>query len=386
MFGVSFCSFFTNVYANHSLIDADYSWFVLFTIFLSYAASLIVLGADSVLLRYAKVIDGCIVISRNLLHAVIFSSLIGVLIFSFLAFSPYGFEVQNYEKIWFVAAIVLSSCLLLLSSVFIRLKKKYATAQFALNGWRILVFSFFSASFFIVVKTDRFIVEIFYSVSMILLASIFLIYSFRHIKINVVDGKETRIELFKFQFGSVIALAYFAVLSSFDRQLLSDQVSISDFNNYAYAIMLFTYPIGIIANYIGYKEIIEIKSGARVQVLYVALRLCLVGIVFFIFYSIILYIFRNLLKVHFAIDVWLASLAITSIRMAYSIYSAKFGAVASASDMLYANVSSIFIITILLVFATKYPSIRVICLLVPLGYFTRLLIVHMFLFKRKLLR
>jgi len=354
MLSSSFCTFLSVYLIKNMATDGIFSLFVLLQIYIGYSVTLGALGSDNVILRYVKIDGFVLTISKTLMWSYIRSYLLSFILFMVIGrFMFENFDVDNYYLLLiFVFGAALHSL-----SMWFRLVGNYTKSQIVLNGWKLVFLSIIFLSFYNGISIEKNFIVVGVLISMFLFI-VYALNAFRNIKINIVS-KITQNEgrYFKLQLTFVISLLFFAILGSYDRVALKDHLTVNEFAEYSYLVTLLLFPIGIIANYIGFKELIEIKKGKSINLTRKSTQAALCAVIIFLIYTCFLYMSNDYLKIKFDFFIWVAVLIIVLCKVPYSFSSAILGAKGEAKDLNIINALSLVAILASCYFTWLYGNV-----------------------------
>lgn len=344
MLSSSLCTFLSIYFLKNAATDSIFSLFVLLQIYIGYSITLGALGSDNVVLRYAQIEGVELTLDKALISLYIRSLLLSIIIFIIIGrFMFSGLDIASYYVLLlFIFGSIASSL-----SICFRLVGYYTRSQIILNGWKLafLVLIFLCFVNGISIKQELMFL------GLLLSMLIFIFYGlnvFKSIKVNVVaTSTKSKKEYNKLQFTFAISLLFFAILGSYDRVILKDHLSVNEFAEYSYLVTLLLFPIGIIANYVGFKELIEIKKGKVFNLTDETIRGAFYTAVIYLLYTCFLYVFNDFFKIKFDLFIWIAILIIVLCKVPYSFSSAIIGAKGQAQDLF--KINNISIISILVV-------------------------------------
>lgn len=366
---VSFSIFLINVIAKNNLSNEVYSWFVIYFIYIGYVSSLGFSSSDNVFLRYVVIDNSTIIVESSLLYFMLGSFFIAGITLYFFGFYIIGdYGIKNL--VYYVIPFILISFLFFLS-IIERLGERYVTAQFIQNGWKVIFLFIFGALIVSGYEISN------YNIAICLVLSVFLlfIYSMSKKKCKWIKSTKKSLkihEIFFTQIAYLLSSVFFLIMESMDRLVLKDKMDALQFSEYAYLIILFLYPVNIISNYIGYRELIQIKKGKEIKLIASVIKLTIMAVFFYLCYTFVLFLLNPLLQFQFDFAIWIAILIIVAIKMPYSLLSALLGGKAESKDLLKLNIVNLlflmFFITLISYYPNKYLAIYSISFLWFLRY------------------
>ncbi|WP_434926544.1 hypothetical protein [Shewanella sp. HL-SH2] len=336
----------TNVVLKNYTSPEVYSSFVIVQIFIGYVFTLGFLGADSVLLRFSTLVRNKIEVDFILLLQLLISWVLACFCFVFFVGDYIGLKYTY--SIYFLIFIIIS--LVFLCSIITRLKSEFFISQFYLNSWKIAFFLLVLIAFFIdsYIGVDALVnyVVISFSVSLLFcLKDVFRLFT----DVLVIPNESSSFKNIVFQYSFFMSFVFFAVLGSFDRVFLEGILTDKEFSEYAYLITLLIFPLGIISNYIGYKELVSFKAGKEINLVDSLRRIVLFSSILYVFYSVILYSVKDLISLDFDFKVFFAAFIIAICKVPYSLLSSIMGAKSSSNDILKINHMSLGLLSVVCV-------------------------------------
>ena len=371
MFLGSVSSFLIQIVARAQFSDELYSWFALYILFIGYLGTLSFMASDNVLIRYTNIQDEALAVPKKLGVQLFVSwcvaGLVLTIIGQFLIKKTSLFGVYDYTLPFIFVSITV------VFSIYHRLKSEFFKSQLYLQYWKPV---FLVALLIFVALKFEFSKQL---VQGILLGALFIVmfiaalnFNKIHKSVIFVDAKEKSSEYINMQFGYILALLYLAFSGSLDRLILADNLTIKDFANYAYMVTLLIYPIGLIANYIGFKQLVYIKQGIAVDVRQKMLKLSLFGGGLYLFYSAALWLISP--YIHLEIDpiIWAAVFISVIAKMSYTVCSAMISAKAVAKEIKNMNYISMLILIIVAAISYQYPNKYLVIYLISFLWATRI--------------
>lgn len=354
----SFSMFCINVIAKKTLPSDIYTWLALYLIYIGYLGTLSFFASENVLIRYSVINEGVIFIQRNLLFQM--SIAWGG---AFVIIPAVGSWVSNNNEVgilFFYAPFLFFSTTVLFSIIY-RLVGSFFVSQVILHGWKIfflIIFTILSVCEEVVTSNVVAIVFIISAAIMAFLAIVYF-YASKNIVIRVVESVYSIKEITSLQYMFFLSFVYFAILGSADRIILSGHIEPILFSEYLYLITLLLFPINIITNYVGFKELIYIKRGKLVGISNEIYKSITVTLLLYMSYSGALFLSKNVLSINFDLYVWGAVLIIVACKTPYAIYSSILGAKGNTVDIRSVNYISIFVLLVVCVITYLCKDIHV---------------------------
>lgn len=336
MLGSSFFTFLTIVLIKNTSGPEVYSFFALLQLYIGYLFTAGYLSSDSVLIRYTIIDDRVIKFQVSVLKQLLTSWLFAAMILPLVGFFVLSNDYINYLILLSLFFVVTA---LYAVSIIERLSSRITSSQVALNLWKIIVFLGFVVVWYFEIQLDELLVQL------VVLSGLFLSLIISTAKYGGSVKKETSViesniddsNIYRLQYAYLVSIVFFAILGSFDRVLLQFSMDVSLYSEYLYFVTLMVFPIGIIANYVGYKELIDIKKGKDIDLNRSVSYAVMVSVSLYLVYSAFIYSFRDILNVEFDFFIWLAVFLIVLFKMPYSYLSAIIGAKGNSKDLIPVN-------------------------------------------------
>lgn len=371
MFLGSVSSFLIQIVARAQFSDELYSWFALYILFIGYLGTLSFMASDNVLIRYTNIQDEALAVPKKLGVQLFVSwcvaGLVLTIIGQFLIKKTSLFGVYDYTLPFIFVSITV------VFSIYHRLKSEFFKSQLYLQYWKPV---FLVALLIFIALKFEFSKQL---VQGILLGALFIAmfiaalnFNKIHKSVIFVDAKEKSSEYINMQFGYILALLYLAFSGSLDRLILADNLTIKDFANYAYMVTLLIYPIGLIANYIGFKQLVYIKQGIAVDVRQKMLKLSLFGAGLYLFYSAALWLISPYIYLEIDPIIWAAVFISVIAKMSYTVCSAMISAKVVAKEIKNMNYISMLILIIVAAISYQYPNKYLVIYLISFLWVTRI--------------
>lgn len=293
----------------------------LYLTYLGIIGSLGFLGFDQVYLRLAKIQDSKSSVGKNI---------VGVILLLMLLI-PFGFATYfaRYEHLnfWplYLSGLAINAIMLGFNAN--RLQKKFSIAQVFKNSYKLL---FLIGAWFVLValKKDIPISKLFYYASLLLAASGFLAFISFWRNTQIENTRIMRVFLFAVSFGLNISLI--TALGYGERILIADKIDQETLATYFYYLTIFLFPLTLLQEYVGFKELIYFKEKVVKQVVYSKI-VQLIGLGLLTYFLIITVVwidngrFLNVsLSEDYLLIAWMSILGLT--KLVYSLFSAILGA------------------------------------------------------------
>ena len=346
--------------------------FSLYLTFIGIIASFGYLGLDQVFLRLSKRIDNKIVIGKDLYIILIF-----VLFFSPIMLSFY-FN-SRYEQLPFYLMLIsgISVNAIILAYNFFRLQKKFILSQSFKAGYSVMFLlgiSLFSVLFSFGLK------EILILTTTVLaifgLATLYFVFG----KIEI-QNKKTK-SLFSFFISFFINIGLITLIGFGERILIANELGEETFGKYFYYSTIFLFPLTLLQQYIGFKELVFFKDKLERRLILKKLaRVFVFGSVMIICLIILVKIDGGfLLNVDIGNEKMLITLLCVFglVKVCYSLFSAIIGARGEFRDIYLINGATVIFSTLYLVYiySTEITVNKIIIGLI-LVYIIRSLIIHL---------
>lgn len=226
-----------------------------------------------------------------------------------------------------------------------RLQKKFTRAQWFKNAYKIL-FLIGAWLCLCVLKTLSSISDLFYYASLVLLGcGLVGLISFLR---NTQAGTSTHSQLLRLSISFGINIGLITALGYGERILIADKIDEQAFATYFYYLTIFLFPLTLLQEYVGFKELVYFKEKIDKQVVYTKI-LKLIGLAVLTYTMIILVIYidaNRFLRVDLAKDAGLiACMSVLGlVKLVYSLFSAILGARGEAKRINLINFVSVIII------------------------------------------
>lgn len=314
----------------------------LYLTYLGIVGSLGFLGFDQVYLRLAKISN-----SKSEIGLDIYSILFALMFLVPIAFASY-FARYEYLKFWELYVSGLSINAIMLGFNANRLQSKFTIAQVLKNFYKLM---FLLGAWFILIVIDKpnSIRDLFYYASLIMLFSgaLSLISFWR--KTEFKFERSTKLLQFSVSFGLNIILI--TMLGYGERILIADKIDQQTFATYFYYLTIFLFPLTLLQEYVGFKELVYFKEKVNKQVVYKKLkRLLLLGLFTYALIIIVIWIDDSrFLRVDLTKDfVLIACMSILGlVKLTYSLFSAILGARGESKSINFINKLTTLIIAVL---------------------------------------
>lgn len=366
MFAGAVSLFLVNVIAKKTFDSEGYASFVIYLLVISLLSTLSMLGFENVLLKDVIVDRGTPIVSIGYIKYALAMTLVSLFLYLITIRGIYNFS-YHVTVSHLLYLISFSACTFL--STLLRLRENFVEASLMVNLWKILLFILF---FLVGVGGLDFSESLYFIPSIVLVViSFFCFFYYRgKFKVEIFGSLNFRNVGFM-HVGFLLGLLYFSGLNSYDKFILEKQLKASDFAEYAYFLSIMLYPINIVAAFVGYKELVDVKKGGFTELGRSLSTIVLKTFIYFSLYSVFIYSISDYLAMRFYLDLWFLILLFVLIRMPYSLLSAVIGV---KSDSYFLVVVNFIFISALVLFALVVyfaKSFYVAVSLVTISYLVR---------------
>lgn len=345
MLGAAFCMFAINVIGKNNLSPEAYSQMAMDLIFLGYLGTLSFLGADSVFIRKSKVdAVGKIQCSRELFVSMGVSCIAAWVVFPILGVSFIDLGGASISSVWKYILLSFLVPFFMIVSTMLRLCGDFIAAQIILNLWKPI---FLCALLYCVLFN-----EIQSEIGGLIIAALFIGavvacgLFYKRVDIEVDRCSDSLKGMFQLQYSYLLSFVFFAALGSVDRVVLSGSVEPAQFAEYIYMVVILVFPINMISNYFGYKELVRVKQGYVLEAFEKSTKLIPLALCLYLVYSLLIYFLKDLIGLELNFYVWVSALVIVVCKMPYSMFSAIMGGVGNSTDINNANYISLISLAI----------------------------------------
>lgn len=314
----------------------------LYLTYLGIVGSFGLLGFDQVYLRLAQVNNSKPSIGINVLLIILF----------FMLFAPIGFATyfNRYEHLnfWqlYVSGVSVNAIMLGFNAN--RLQKNFSLSQGFKNSYKIL---FLLGAWLVLIVLERTmpISRLFYYASLLILVSGFFSFISFWRSTQIVNIRNSRVLLFAISFALNIALI--TALGYGERILIADKIDQETFATYFYYLTIFLFPLTLLQEYIGFKELVYFKEKVDKQVVLAKIKkLITLGLMTYFLIIAVVWIDNNrFLNVSLASDymliAWMSLLGL--IKLVYSLFSAILGARGETKSINLINIITTLLIALL---------------------------------------
>ena len=297
------------------------------------------LGFDQVYLRLVNVN-----IPRPSIGTNVYILLLALMLLVPIGFAAY-FTRYQYLDFWqlYISGISINAIMLGYNAN--RLKKEFSIAQGIKNSFKVL-FLIGAWWMLFVINNNIEISSLFYQASVVLLlCGIVSFISFLR-NTQVKKSSSSRITLFAISFGLNIALI--TVLGYGERILIADKINEETFATYFYYLTIFLFPLTLLQEYVGFKELVYFKEKIDKSKVYSKVaRLFGLGMITYLAIFMVVWIdagrFLNVnLSDDYILIAWMSLLGL--VKLIYSLFSAILGARGKAKDINTINIVTAMLI------------------------------------------
>ncbi len=354
-------------------LPTDFNTFSLYLTYIGIITSFGFLGFDQVFLRLSGVTNKSkIQIGRDVLVWM----LIVLLAAPFLIAIYFS---ERYENLHFIPLCVtgVSLNIVLFAYNTFRLRKQFITSQLFNSGYKIAFFIGILILYFILSKSSIIFLINLTSGILLVLGVMSIIFLFKYIESS--SNKTSSLTHYFFSFSTNLALL--TLITYGERILIANELGEDVFGKYFYYATIFLFPLNLLQQYIGFKELVNFKE--KVDGIFVKRklkRIFFIGVgVLSLIIIIVLIDNGNLLvislKEDFTLVVLLSIFGI--IKLTYSIFSAILGAKGNFRDIYVLNLFSFLLIvaSIGILFLVKF-SLNIIIIALCFIFIFRILYIY----------
>ena len=275
-----------------------------------------------------------------------------VLLVALMLLTPIGFAsyFARYEHLnfWqlYISGVSINAIILGYNAN--RLKQEFSIAQGIKNSFK--VFFLIGACWkLLVIKNNIEISSLFFQASILLLfcGGVSFISFLRNTQVN--KNSSSGITWFAISFGLNIALI--TVLGYGERILIADKINEETFATYFYYLTIFLFPLTLLQEYVGFKELVYFKEKVdKAKVYSKIVQLIGLGIVTYLAILLVVWIDNGrFLNVNLANDyiliAWMSLLGL--VKLVYSLFSAILGARGKTKGINTINIMTALLIGVL---------------------------------------
>lgn len=360
----------------------DFNSYSLFLTFIGIVSSFGLLGFDQIFLRLSKIESKQITINSDILFFLILAAFIAPTLLSYYFYSIHTADITIYQ---FIVTGIGINVIILTYNIF-RLTEQFSKSQIFKNGFKVSALVF-TVTFVLVLKSEISIFNIidFITLAIVLFALSGVWFLYKNIKIV----KKTTVNLFNFFLSYSINLAIITALGFGERLIILENISENDFGKYFYYATIFLFPLTLVQQYVGFKELVGFKLKVNRTVVNKKIKKIVLLGTLLIIIVIVAAIIDNgyFLQVDFITDFWLITvLAILGlVKLVYGLFSAILGAVGIVKEIYLLNLFTAVFILICLsyLFFIKLNLVTITTSLVLVFLFRSLYIYYSYVIKSK---
>jgi len=320
-----------------------FNTYTLYVTYIGIVASFGLFGFDQIFLRLAKIDRTKIIIGKDVFSLIILS-LFFVPIFYSVYFSS---EYQNLNFLSLFISGISINAIIMAYNLF-RLKKRYITSQIFKSGYRV-AFLIIILIFYLVFSNfqNTNIIKSFAGI-LFLFGSISVISIFKYIK----TSKKKTPDLFNFFLSFSFNIAIITLVGFGERILIANELGEDSLGKYFYYSTVFLFPIMLLQQYIGFKELVNFKEEvSKKKVLSKLKTISFLGAGILLAILITVFVdaerfFEVDIQNDLTLIILLSVLGIT--KLFYGLFSAILGAKGSSKNLYIINILTLLIILILL--------------------------------------
>lgn len=337
------CNFLLILFLKKFLPETfnDYS---LYLTFLGIIASFGFFGIDQVFLRLSSDQKGKVSIGKDLFILMLIAFFLIPVVIAFY----FAFNYSTLSNINLILSGISINAIILVYNVF-RLQKKFVISQVFKSGYRIAFFIGIFILFFAALGTLENI--IFYSTMALSVMAIFALFL---IKNKIIVNNLKTAYLYKFMLSFSLNLAVLTLIGFGERILIANEIDKDTFGKYFYYSTIFLFPLTLVQQYVGFKELVFFKEKIDKSLIVKKLKKIIsIGIFILVLIFLIVIIDNNyFLEIDLRADklliVLLSSLGL--IKLLYGLFSAILGAKGNYKDIYLLNFLSVATILLILLF------------------------------------
>lgn len=312
--------------------------FSLYLTFIGIIATFGYFGIDQVFLRLSKLKEGKVYINRDIL----------LLLLMFLVLSPLLIGLYFSEKFsglnfYFLLITGISINLIMLAYNSLRLIKKYSSSQIFKSGYKLFFLTL--AALFLIFEDISIEIVLLYTTTVLALFAVFA--SFFLNKIIIKKEKKTS-DIVNYALSFFLNISIITALGYGERIIIINEISEEVFSKYFYFITIFLFPLTLLQQYIGFKELPVFKEGFKKEELFKKIKIVFfLGLLTAFIVLIVVFVDNGrFLEVNFLEEIGLISLIIFLgiVKLIYGLFSALLGALSSYRDLYIINLFTFVII------------------------------------------
>ena len=324
----------------YKLMEPDqYGLYALFITFLSVVFSFGLLGAEQTFMRTCSIKDGRVSINKNLVILLFICFLTGPAVLALISSLVFMQEFSSVE----LYLVAIAAVMVMFGYNYQRISGRFVESQLINNFWRLcILFSLLAGSVF---DFDFNAIAVWIVVGLITSSCFFLYRFFQGKNIEIVNNNNDIVFVSKLSFSFLFSMGVLTALNFFDRYLVGAKFDLKMFGDFFFLQNVFVYPFVLIANYVGFKELVEYKKKFDINIFKQRLMLLIVvaPIVSCLYVAVVCFSDHFLsLEFGFLSFIWLIIPLVLFgyTKLLYSYLSAAMGAKGKTSHIFVANVIS----------------------------------------------
>ncbi len=329
---------FLNTLLIKNYLPSLFNTYSFYITYLGIISSFGLIGLDQVFLRLSYNKKNRINLQKNIFTLLLVNSIIIPLLISF-------YFNQNYSNLSYIILLIsgISINYIIISYNLSRLESNFIHAQLIKNTYKL--FFFITIITFTVFKSIK--VEYFLLIFTIFL-SISLFYSLIYIKNHLNITVKNNTPFINFLVSFFINILIITFLGYGERLLIANTLGENIFGKYFYYITIFVFPLSLIQQYVGFKELVSFKESFNKNNFYRKLiKLFTLSLILSSLILLVIFLDNGrFLKVDYINDYILIVLLLCLgiVKLIYGIYSAIIGAVGEYRDVYILNFMTILLI------------------------------------------
>ncbi len=356
-------NFLLTIFVKKTFSVHEFNTYSLFLTYIGVISSFGLIGLDQVFLRLSKIENQKkVCINKDVLTSIIIAVFV-VPIFVSIYFSQKSLNIHLYQ---FIATGIGINIIILNYNIF-RLISEFSKAQIFKNGYRIL-FLIVLASLVLLFNVSLNITEVINIV--VVIVTIFALIGFYVIWYKTILVNEKTFNFLHFFISFSINLALITILSFGERILILDNIGENEFGKYFYYSTIFLFPLTLIQQYVGFKELVGFKKQINANIVRLKTKTIIVlgfAIVFLIVIVSIIdggYFLEIDYKSDYVLIILLSLLGIT--KLIYGIFSAILGAIGNTNEIYHINILTVVFILLSLVYLYLFSMtlVSIVCCLI----------------------
>ncbi len=314
-----------------------FNTYSLYITFIGIVSSFGLFGLDQMFLRTSHKEKGFILIEKRLYYYIIFG------LITFPIMSLLFFNDNPSLNIAILLITGWSINIIMYAYNLYRLKEYFLFSQALKNSYKISFFLIIILFYLLHIK-----INILYTFStiLILLSFIGLYAIIKYIKIN----NQNTENFYKLYFSFLINIGLLTALGFGERLLIKDKIGLDAFGKYFYYLTIFIFPLTLIQQYVGFKELVFFKKKIDKKIIVKKIKIITIIGVAITLFTILIVVIDNgrFLEVNLIKDKNLifALFFLGIIKLTYGLFSAILGAKGEYKDLINLNIITILVIVI----------------------------------------